>query len=179
MELEPFTPSPTPPVPLRNPGRHMQSRPLPPIPETPSTKDLLPPPLFSRRTRHPNAIPATVLEIPDSPPSYPTYPLSPGSSKSSGSAISSPTSSVPSSPTSKTRSLTQSPTPSCLALISWDPEPQHTLKRKLSPKYETLRSLRAKESEACLQRIYEQQTLAYLSGALCGKGKARRRLQED
>jgi hypothetical protein len=46
------------------------------------------------------------------------------------------------------------------------PRPTRPLRRKVSPTHETLRSLRAKESDACLQRVYDEQVSAYLSGAL-------------
>jgi hypothetical protein len=40
------------------------------------------------------------------------------------------------------------------------------LKRKKTPKMGSLRTLRAKESEADLRRIYDQQTSAYLDGSV-------------
>jgi len=40
------------------------------------------------------------------------------------------------------------------------------LRRKISPKFESLRELRVKESEACLQKMYEQQTMSYLDGSM-------------
>jgi hypothetical protein len=42
----------------------------------------------------------------------------------------------------------------------------HMLRRRPSPRERSLRELRVKESEACLQKCYEKQTLAYLDGDL-------------
>ncbi|EDU41270.1 Mating-C domain containing protein [Pyrenophora tritici-repentis] len=41
--------------------------------------------------------------------------------------------------------------------------PRNKLRRKDSPRFETLRTLRAKESDACLERVYGQRTSAYLA----------------
>jgi hypothetical protein len=52
----------------------------------------------------------------------------------------------------------------------------HALRRKPSPKRDTLRALRAKDSDASLQRIYESQTSAYLDGRLFGRANVPSRL---
>ncbi|KAF1809036.1 hypothetical protein P152DRAFT_174261 [Eremomyces bilateralis CBS 781.70] len=49
----------------------------------------------------------------------------------------------------------------------------HALRRKISPRGETLRALRAKESDDCLQRAYEKQTLAYLNEWIAGSDQYR------
>lgn len=168
------------PLRLHSPSRHPRLHALPLLPD-PDETDLIPPPLFSssKRTRlPPNTTYVAVLEIPDipSPTSNLDMPPSPSSIRSTISTSSSSPSSAPSSPRSRARSLSQSPTPSCWATIVWDPTPQHSLRRKPSPKSETLRSLRAKESDACLQRVYNQQTLAYLDGRIFEGRKAGSRL---
>lgn len=40
--------------------------------------------------------------------------------------------------------------------------PRQKLRRKDSPKIENLRTLRAKESDACLEAMYDQRTSAYM-----------------
>jgi hypothetical protein len=47
------------------------------------------------------------------------------------------------------------------------------LKRKVAPKKESLRSLRKKQSDACLQRVYQAQTLAYLNRRILAPGAVR------
>ncbi|KAF2727001.1 hypothetical protein EJ04DRAFT_152613 [Polyplosphaeria fusca] len=178
--MDPFTPSPTPPIPPRAPHHHSFSKPLPPLLDMECTTELLPLPLFSKRKRRPpNTVSASTTEMPITPSS--TAPSSPTSTRSSRSgSVSTPPTSAPSSPRTQASSLSYSPgppTPSCWATIRWNPTPEHTLKRKLSPKNETLRSLRAKESDACLQRLYERQTDAYLNGMVLGSTKARSRLR--
>jgi hypothetical protein len=42
--------------------------------------------------------------------------------------------------------------------------PRHLLRRKKTPRKDTLRVLRAKESDACLQQTYDQRTSTYLDG---------------
>ncbi|KAF2877847.1 hypothetical protein BDV95DRAFT_4400 [Massariosphaeria phaeospora] len=137
-----------------------------------------PPPLLNRKLRlPPNSIPVAVFDIdvhkepsPSPSPSPPTSVLGLSSSTPS---------STPNSPSSRTRVSTYSPCPSpsssswtCTSTSTspspstWSPAPRHSLRRKPSPKKESLRSLRAKESDACLQRIFNQQTLAYLDGSI-------------
>jgi len=41
-----------------------------------------------------------------------------------------------------------------------------SLRHTASPRRDSLRQLRIKESEACLQQVYERQTLAYLDGSM-------------
>jgi len=170
-----FSPSPTPPLPTRNPHHHV----LPPISPSPASVELIPPPLFSKRTRlAPDAIHVTVVEI-SSPVSssnpIPPYPSSLRSSESWESEDS--VSSLPSSPMSLSRSFSYSSSPtSSWATFTWTPSRPHTLRRKPSPRRETLRSLRAKESDACLQRIYDRQTIAYLDGKMFSPPKTRSKL---
>ncbi|KAF2106311.1 hypothetical protein BDV96DRAFT_336748 [Lophiotrema nucula] len=184
--------SPTPPLPLRFPGRqingHFDAPPLPPLPESFSKLELVPPPLFSKRTRRqPNAKPTNIEIPPLPPPVQSALPFSPASTRSTRSSnsrtFSSPASSAPSSPGSRTTfSHPSSPMPIYWAEIRFDPVPRHKLKRKLSPKNETLRALRAKDSEACLQKKYEEQTCAYLNGMLFGSVQRRpglRMIEED
>jgi hypothetical protein len=165
----PSSPFPTPPVPIRHPSHrlHPHNHPLPPLPETPSTFSLVPPPLFSRRTYHGRErIQVTVLEIPHpSPPSSTRSSTSPSSPHSLSSWTST---SPPDSPPTQTQLLScySSSPPSIFAATTWNPVPHHSLRRKPSPKRESLRALRAKESDACLQRIYDRQTSAYLDGLL-------------
>jgi len=175
---------------------------LPPIPDSPSTVGLVPQPLFSRSRRRrtfiaPDAIRVAVLEIPahpypntqsTSPSSSSSSPSSPGSSPKSASSRPewSPSSSPDSSPTSRPRSLSSySATSSSFSTASaWDcwaapvTPAMPTLRRKPSPKMATLRALRAKESDACLQRICGSGVDAYLEGRLGGNGVARRRMEE-
>ncbi|KAF2244563.1 hypothetical protein BU26DRAFT_80211 [Trematosphaeria pertusa] len=182
--MDPFTPSPTPPLPMRNPNHrypHGAPPPLPPLPDSGSKLELVPKPLFARKRRlPPNAIQVTIHEIPRLPsPSKGDTPSSPTTSfRSSGSTVSSsssPPTSVPSSPTSRPRSFTYSFPPPDVANWGneWEPfyVPKHSLRRKPSPKRDTLRSLRAKESEACLQRVYDQQLEAYLNGSIFPRAK--------
>jgi hypothetical protein len=79
---------------------------------------------------------------------------------------STPGTTPPSTPKFRTPSLTTSYfTPSCwTGAPSPSPiySPRHLLRRKKSPRRDNLRNLRAKDSEACLQRVYDQRTSAYL-----------------
>ncbi|KAF2495541.1 hypothetical protein BU16DRAFT_392463 [Lophium mytilinum] len=77
-------------------------------------------------------------------------------------------SSWPSSPTSST--FSSSSFGSSVRSPSSGPR---LLRRKPSPKQLSLRALRAKESDACLQRIYERQTMAYLDGTVFGSAPRR------
>lgn len=177
MDMDPFTPSPTPPVPLRNPDhRFPHWHPLPLIPESRSKQELVPKPLFSKRTRLPP--PPTLhvavydIESPTSELSKLSSPPSPTASFRSVSSNASSTapSSTSSSPSVRPRSLTYAFPPPDVGYWRnpWEPAPlpKHALRRKPSPRKETLRSLRVKESEACLQRAYDQQVEAYLDGSL-------------
>lgn len=62
----------------------------------------------------------------------------------------------PPSPTSSTSSRSSNSTAGTV----------RSLRHTCSPRRENLRQLRIKESEACLQRAYERQTLAYLDGSM-------------
>ncbi|OCL15416.1 hypothetical protein AOQ84DRAFT_184791 [Glonium stellatum] len=139
---------------------HSASRPLPPIPLTPPALRIAPrfPP--NKWAYHPDAICVVVLDINEL--SRPSTPVSPGAGSPSSS--SSPRW-ASTSPTWSYASSARSTSPSS----AWGSVPRsstHFLRRKPSPKRESLRALRAKESDACLQRIYEQQTLAYLEGTM-------------
>ncbi|RAR06355.1 FabD/lysophospholipase-like protein [Stemphylium lycopersici] len=91
--------------------------------------------------------------------SSPTPSVFSESASFSASAPSTPATSPPSSPATRPRSpscyfapaywtITTSPSPVYI--------PRQKLRRKDSPRMETLRTLRAKESDACLERIYDQ-----------------------
>ncbi|KAF2200820.1 hypothetical protein GQ43DRAFT_57423 [Delitschia confertaspora ATCC 74209] len=168
-----------PPLRIRNPNyrqkhRLPHSRPI--LPRSESTQGLVPDPLFSKRIT-PDTILVTVLEL------SPATPIAnPVSSPSSPSAPTSnwnhvfPGSSPPSSPGTRPRPLSSlsyssSSSSSSTWITStsttpWTPPPPRPLRRKSSPRMETLRSLREKDSDACLQRIYERQTSAYLDGSM-------------
>ena len=175
--------SPTPPLPIRNPSHHYHQHhhDLPPIPKSPSTAGLIPPPLFTRRRRTfiaPDAIRVAVLEI----SSHSTPPQSPRSSTSSwhhASPSSSPSLSAPTSPNARPRSYSAAFSSSSFTTSAWGPQPLSSppiLRRKPSPKMATLRALRAKESDACLQQIYDRQTCAYLDGTLFASKIAKSKL---
>ncbi|KKY28332.1 hypothetical protein UCDDS831_g00302 [Diplodia seriata] len=51
-----------------------------------------------------------------------------------------------------------------------------TLRRKFSPRNESLREIRARDSEICLQRVYEREVMMYLDGSIFS---VRRPLQDD
>ena len=50
--------------------------------------------------------------------------------------------------------------------LSRPTQPPRRLRKIPSPYRESLRDLRAKESEACLRAVYERQTMAYLDGSI-------------
>ncbi|KAL1636629.1 hypothetical protein SLS58_009754 [Diplodia intermedia] len=54
--------------------------------------------------------------------------------------------------------------------------PARTLRRKFSPRNESLREIRARDSEICLQRVYEREVMMYLDGSIFS---VRRPLQDD
>lgn len=172
MNTSPTTLTPPSPDPL---GRLYKSRPLPPLPtsELQDTSDLIPPPLFSSRSRsraHSGPRNTTSSPTPSSRAYSQPYTSSLHSTHSSTS-LSSP----PISPTSSTKrtfhSPPSSPTPSYHVAVSWNPSPRPSLRRKTAPKKESLRSLRKKQSDDCLQRVYQERTLAYLDGSiLAGAG---------
>lgn len=140
---------------------HSSSHPLPLIPSTPPPLRIAPRFQSNRWAYHPDAICVVVLDVNEL--LRPSTPVSPGASSPSS------PSSLPrwgsTSPTWSYASSTRSKSPSS-AWGSAPRSPTHFLRRKPSPKRESLRALRAKDSDACLQRIYEQQTLAYLEGTM-------------
>ncbi|OAL51933.1 hypothetical protein IQ07DRAFT_397723 [Pyrenochaeta sp. DS3sAY3a] len=166
-----------PPLPLRNPNRHFYQyeKPLPPLPNvTTVEEELLPRPLFYRTMTLP---PKTVEDDPVDQPSptlsactvSSTVPsISSSSIGSTSTRPSTPATSAPSSPSSRARSLTYMYPLPTWNNPSYSPSlvPRHALRRKKSPRKDSLRSLRAKDSEACLQRVYDQRTSAYLDGSL-------------
>ncbi|KAL6710556.1 hypothetical protein ACN47E_008604 [Coniothyrium glycines] len=175
---------PTPPIPERNPHRISYENPLPPLPDGcfQIEKGLLPKPLFSKLKTLPPPQPglASVNHRPSpvSRTSSTSTTSSRSSSKSSRSSVSSafsspstPASSAPNSPAVLARTFSFDPdTPWILASIKPEDVPRPLLRRKNSPKKgeETLRSLRAKGSDACLQRLYYQRTSSYLEGTMFG-----------
>ncbi|KAF1931607.1 uncharacterized protein M421DRAFT_417369 [Didymella exigua CBS 183.55] len=169
----------------RTPTNYYYDKPLPPVPygdgfaiET----ELIPKPLFSRPTVLPPTRAAYAVVEPQSPIHIPSVPSSSMSRtpslqsslhsiSSSISSIPTPLSSAPTSPCSQRRSLEltcKSPLTVWYTPVT-SPEPQpprRPLRRRVSPTHDTLRNLRAKESDACLQRVCEEQVSAYLSGTL-------------
>lgn len=135
---------------------------------------LIPRPLFS----DPTLLPPTTINTSvygtttAASPSSPTYspPLSPPIMPVERGRLSDKHGSFP-------RSPTQTHTVPVPVICRWDSEwdaftmPNHSLKRKKSPRLETLRSLRNKESEASLQKVYDQQLNAYLTGSMFAHGK--------
>ncbi len=152
--------------------------------------ELVPKPLFSRPTVLP-PVRATYAVVEPSSPIYmssipsastsraPSLQSSQRSISSSVSSKSTPMSSAPTSPCPRTRSLACSSSPSAwyTPVSTPVPQPARPLRRKVSPTHETLRSIRAKESDACLQRVYDEQVSAYLSGALFSKGRMKPELE--
>lgn len=178
---------PTPPIPDKNPNNISYENPLPPLPDGSFQieKGLLPKPLFSKikaaaTSGHPNIASADHHHrhrpSPVSRTSSTCTTSSRASSKSSRSSVSSafsspstPASSAPNSPAFLARSFSFDPeSPWVLASIKPDDVPRPLLRRKNSPKKgeETLRSLRAKGSDACLQRLNYQRTSSYLEKRL-------------
>lgn len=161
----------------RAPTNHYFDKPLPPLPYSSAFDievELVPRPLFSRPSVVPPACAAYAVVEPQSPiyiPSRssasmsrtPSLRSSRRSISSSSSSIPTTLSSAPTSPYSQRRSLELTCTsPICTP----ETQPRRPLRRRVSPTHDTLRNLRAKESDACLQRICDEQVSAYLSGAL-------------
>ncbi|KAB2572453.1 uncharacterized protein LTHEOB_12660 [Lasiodiplodia theobromae] len=46
------------------------------------------------------------------------------------------------------------------------PTPGRMLRRQFSPRNESLREIRARDSEICLQRVYEREVMMYLDGSI-------------
>jgi hypothetical protein len=169
--------TPPPPLPHRNPFRRVSdySKPLPLLPKESFhvELELLPAPLFSRSiTLPPTAMHVATVELP-SPASSPIICPSDSSSASSvhswvdsiaASPPCTPATSVPNSPSLRAQSFTSLSPPPTLTMPSPvpDPTPRPMLKRKKTPRRESLRSLRAKDSDASLQKMYDQRTSVYL-----------------
>lgn len=177
---ERFTRSPTPPLPARNPDHRYLQRKRTTVAYRDADK-LFPSPLFSKRTGMPPVkIHIEVQEIYDwssRPSSQSTGPPSPTASvhsfasyASSVSTVSGP-GSLSGRPTSRDYSFP--PPDVCNWGNEWEPSqaPKPRLRRTKTPKKETLRDLRARGSDACLQRVYEQQLALYLNGALFSRTK--------
>jgi hypothetical protein len=168
--------SSTPPLPVRNPNhRFPQRNPSFAVPNT--SAKLAPKPLFSKRSELPPV--QMTIEVRDmtdcssrpssqssGPPSPTTSFKSFASYASSATTVSGP-GSIRERPTSQ--DYYQSPPPSvCNWGNEWEPcyAPTPRLRRTKTPKTETLRDLRAKGSDMCLQRVYEHQLELYLNGTL-------------
>ena len=159
-------PTRTPPLPPRSVYR--DSFP----PRSPRDAELIPKPLFSGRTDLP---PTSLHGLTHTTPRRPSKPRTPLPTLST---ISDELNASPSKPgLSSSRPSPQSfvsrhwlsPQPTAIDSDSnWKPLPlsRRILRRKRSPKTETLRALRAKESDASLQKVYSRQLDAYLNGTL-------------
>lgn len=185
----------------RTPTNYYYDKPLPPVLDGGAFEvetELLPKPLFSRSAPLPSTRAAYAVVEPQSPiyisstssastsrtPSLQSLRRSVSSTMSS---MSTPLSSAPTSPYSQRRSLEmtcKSPSTVWYTPVT-GPEPQplrRSLRRRVSPIHDTLRNLRAKESDACLQRVCDKQVSAYLSGALFSQdrvGNGLKILEED
>lgn len=180
----------------RTPTNYYYDKSLPPVPHGDAYEfetELVPKPPFRRPTVLPPTRTAYAVVKPQSPISIPSMssasvsrtPSLRSSRRSvspSISSISTPLSSAPTSPYSQRRSLEltcKSPSSVWYTPVT-SPEPQSprpSLRRKVSPIHDTLRNLRAKESDACLQRVCEEQVSAYLSGALSPRERIQTRLE--
>lgn len=176
-----FTPSPTPPLPARNPSHgnaYWDFRLKAPY----SAVSLVPPPLFSEVTKlssfmheeeededdddtlDSSSRPTSFgSSVPSSPtPSFQSFTTYASSIHTVapvfGSVSPRPTRPLYSSPPTEIRSWGYKRVP------SHAPPPR--LRRRKTPRNKTLRELRTKESERCLQRVYDHQLELYLNGAL-------------
>lgn len=168
----------------RAPTNYYYDKPLPPTPYSDALDiemELVPEPLFSRPLILP-PVRAAYAVVEPQPPIYVPSMSSAGTSRtsslqssrrsvsSSSSSIRTPLSSPPTSPYSQRRSLELTCTsPSTVwytPISSPEPQPRRPLRRKVSPIHDTLRNLRAKESDACLQRVCDERVSAYLSDTL-------------
>lgn len=165
----------------RAPTNHYYDKPLPPVPYSDAFDievELVPKPLFSRPTVLPPTSAAYAVVEPQSPIYVPSASMSRTPSlrstrrsiNSSISSMSSPLSSAPTSPYSQRRPLeltcTSPSTKWYTPICTPEDQPRRPLRRRVSPIHDTLRNLRAKESDACLQRVCGEQVSAYLSGTL-------------
>lgn len=173
----------------RAPTNYYYDKPLPPVPYGNAFDievELVPKPLFSRPTVLPPTCAAYAVVEPQSPlyvPSISSTSMSRSSSlqssrrsvASSMSSVSASWSSEPASPYSQRRSLeltcTSPSTVWYMPACTPEPQPRRPLRRRVSPTHDTLRSLRAKESDACLQRVCDEQVDAYLSGTLFSRAR--------
>jgi len=134
------------------------------------------------RTAYPAVEPQSPIYIPSVPSTESSRTSSLRSSTrsifSSHSAVSSPLSSAPTSPYSEGCSLELSCTsPSTVwytPVSSQGSQPRRPLRRKVSPTHDTLRNLRAKESDACLQKVCDERVFAYLNDTLFPRGRVKR-----
>ncbi|KAF2445581.1 hypothetical protein P171DRAFT_430978 [Karstenula rhodostoma CBS 690.94] len=172
--------SPTPPLPVRNPNHRYPPRKAAfAVPN--SSAKLIPKPLFSKRSRlSPLEIHIEVQEFPDwssrsssqsSGPPSPTFSFTSFASYASSATTVSGPGSIRERPASQEYLFP--PSDICNWGNEWEPShaPKPRLRRIKTPKKETLRDLRAKGSDVCLQRVYEQQLELYLNGALFPRTK--------
>ncbi|KAF9733166.1 hypothetical protein PMIN06_010256 [Paraphaeosphaeria minitans] len=182
MEIaERLTNSPTPPLPVRNPN-HRYAQPKPAFALPNSSARLVPKPLSSKRSALPLLqIHIEVQQIPDwssRSSSQSSGPPSPTSSFRSFASYASSVTTVSGPGSLRERPPSQEyafpPPDVCNWGNEWEPShapTQPRLRRTKTPKKETLRDLRAKGSDVCLQRVYEQQLELYLNGALFPRAK--------
>lgn len=185
MEVtERLTNSPTPPLPVRNPNhRYIQQNSAFYAPN--SSARLVPKPLFNKRN---GLSPLQIhIEAQDAPDwisfssSQSSGPLSPTSSFKSFASYASSVTTVSGPGSIRERPVSREyafpPEDVCNWGNEWEPYRYQTpsktprLRRTKTPKKVTLRDLRAKGSDVCLQRVYEQQLELYLNGALFPRAK--------
>jgi hypothetical protein len=167
------------------PDRRFFEKPLPPLPDGSFDIEieLVPRPLFSRPTTLPppdTHFAVITAQSPVSPPLSRSH-----STSSRPSSLRSSNGSIMSSVSAASRASTASTTPSSISdssysrMSTWsnssasDLQPRRSLRRRKLPADESLRSLRAKQSDACLQRMYDEQTLAYLNGTMFTRARAK------
>ncbi|KAH9861745.1 hypothetical protein J1614_011498 [Plenodomus biglobosus] len=160
-----FTLCRTPPIPRKNPKRYIHTKPLPPLPvASPIQPELLPQPLFSsgKKTR-PQQLRAHTTDSSPSPvsstrssistPTASSWKSCRSSIASDYSVSSTPATSVANSPSmSRTQSLSYTSakprTTWIVTPVAPDPGPKPSLRRKKTPRKDTLRSLREREMES-------------------------------
>jgi hypothetical protein len=184
--METATYRPLPPILYRYPGRRFFEKPLPPLPDGSFDIEieLVPKPLFSR----PITLPPPGMHFAVVTGQSPVSPLNrPHSTSSRASSLRSSNDSIMSSASTVSRASIVSTAPSSISSYSpshsrmstWsdsstsDLQPRRSLRRRKPPTDESLRSLRAKQSDACLQRMYDEQTSAYLNGTMFTRARAR------
>ena len=173
-----------PPIVYRYPRRRFFEKSLPPLPDGSFDIEieLVPRPLFSRPTTLPPTDAHFAVVTGQSPVSPPSRSHS---TSSRASSLRSSNGSIMSSASTASRASTASTAPSSISssprsrISTWsdsstsDLQPRRSLRRRKLPTDESLRSLRAKQSDACLQQMYDEQTLAYLNGTMFTKARAR------